>query len=247
MKAWLLVCGIVAPIQVVFFILAAALATPGYSHLSDTVSVLGAQGQPYAWFIGTGLVIYGLLICACARGLYLAVAPGRAAAWLWLSMTVHGVSVLCAGVLQDYTADHPDPLTFAGDLHGYLAYAAFVGLLAAMFFSGIVTRKRDGWNSHSPLTIAAALVSIAIVSLFFLEPLHPAQGLIQRGFYVLPMVWLALTSLHAYALTSGSERKAVFALSGGAPMGREELAGGTKQPMTSQDGHERPDRKPRRR
>ena len=41
-----MMCGLIAPLVVVTLIAVMASRTPGYSHVSDTVSDLAAQGVP---------------------------------------------------------------------------------------------------------------------------------------------------------------------------------------------------------
>jgi len=61
----LALCGLIALQQLlIIFIVVAAAVTPGYSHVSNTVSQLGSQDRPYPWIMNTGFIIYGLLIIA---------------------------------------------------------------------------------------------------------------------------------------------------------------------------------------
>jgi hypothetical membrane protein len=202
---WLTLCGIIAPLQIVVFILIAGALTPGYSHLSDTISQLGALGQPQPLVIGLGLVLYGLLVNAAALGLYRLSPPSAAAKLTLVALCAHGASVLLAGVFRDQPWGPGVHVTVGGTLHGYLALIAFGTLAVGIFaFARAVHGSRE-WGNFSLVSTLAGVLALAFSLLFLVESLYHVQGMVQRLFYLFPVVWMELVFVHAFNLASHHE------------------------------------------
>ena len=66
---WLSLCGVMAPPILIVFIIVAAFVTPGYSHISETVSQLGAQGRPHPEVMNAGFIIRPTGQWLCVRSI----------------------------------------------------------------------------------------------------------------------------------------------------------------------------------
>ena len=76
-KKLLALCGIAGPIIFALVVLILASLTPGYSHVADYMSELGATGAPYALFMNTlGFFLLGIMMIAFALGLHHGIKEG---------------------------------------------------------------------------------------------------------------------------------------------------------------------------
>lgn len=128
----LLWMGALAPILVAVIVLASASLTPGYSHVSDTISQLGAREAPHPMLIQIGLVGWGLLLEGLAWGLYRRLGKGSGARSVLVLLMVSGASVQLAAIIRDDPNVPSAASTIGGAVHGFLATLAFAGLLAAI-------------------------------------------------------------------------------------------------------------------
>ena len=133
-------------------VVVAGALTPGYSHRAETISRLGSPGQPLAFLVCAGLVLYGFLVAAAARPLGAAVpGPGRTLAGL---LRLYGAASVVAGLAPK---DAPGgPHTTGSDVHvaatvvgGAAVVAAMV--LAACFAPTRTGRRTSGMAGPSPL------------------------------------------------------------------------------------------------
>ena len=93
--------GIVAPLTMAVITFIAGLTTPGYNHLTDTISTLSGQDSASPDLMIAGFVCYGILITSFAFGLYLRLQKGIRSRVLWLALTLHGIGMILAGVFRD--------------------------------------------------------------------------------------------------------------------------------------------------
>ena len=131
---WLLLGGVIAPLILVIFIILAAIMPPGYSHLSETVSQLGAHGRPHPEIMNAGFITFGLLIIGFAYGLYRRFEISRTTKMLWLMLTIYGAGIILSGIFQDSVKSLSSFATVEGALHTVFAQTAFFSLVIGMWF-----------------------------------------------------------------------------------------------------------------
>lgn len=124
--------GALGPLLVSAFLIAGAAVTPGYSHLSDTVSQLAARGAPHPEVIQIGLVLWGALLEGLGWGLFRRLGPGPGPRAVQTLLTVSGAAIQLAAFVRDDPNVASAPSTLEGGVHGLLASLAFLGLFAAM-------------------------------------------------------------------------------------------------------------------
>ena len=67
----LAVCGIIGPILFTIVLITLGFLQPGYNHITQYMSELGAVNAPYANIKNTGLFIIGILIVFFSFGIYI--------------------------------------------------------------------------------------------------------------------------------------------------------------------------------
>jgi hypothetical protein len=193
--AWAALAG-----QVVFiasWIVGGALE-PGYSHVDQGVSELGARMASHPLIINAGLVIFGLTFVALAVAL-LAVLPARLAAALFVAA---GVAVILSGLIRldcGLSDPHCEALWRAGKLswhEGGHLWAGFVSrLLLALTPFALARALYPG--PVAPLALGAGLNGIAIgVLAFFLYGDDSAgDGLVQRFEFAVLHLWVLIVAV----------------------------------------------------
>lgn len=199
---WLALAGFVG--QVIFwgviFVLGALV--PGYSHVSNFISELGAVNAPYAPVQRVNFGVIGVSVLALAIGLD----RWNRMGWRhWIGVILlglTGIGVISAGVFQ---ADLANEQAMTNLYHGLSSLLAFLSALVGI---PIVTWRlaRDGqWPaySHRLLPAGVAVLLIAGFVIFRLSTGTWWVGLGQRIYVALITIWLAYHSFTLYQLSTG--------------------------------------------
>jgi hypothetical membrane protein len=185
----LLWVGAMAPPVVVAFALLGAAVTPGYSHVSDTVSQLAAREAPHPGVMQLGLLLWGLLLEGFAWGLYRS-RRGRGAKAVMMLLLISGASVQLAALVRDDPNIHGAASTVEGAVHGLLASIAFLSIVAAIVMFSRHMCADSGSNTVRRFSFRIA-TAIAIIGLVFeLQVLQQVEGLLQRLIYALVVLWM---------------------------------------------------------
>jgi hypothetical protein len=186
----LLWAGASAPLVVGILLVVGAAVTPGYSHVSDTVSQLAARGAPHPEVTQSGLVLWGLLLEGFAWGLYRRARRLREAKAVLILLLISGASVQLAAFVRDDPNIDTAPSTIEGAIHGLLASIAFLCLICAiaLFSRRLCAALGAKRFKQFSLGIAAAISIIGLV--FELQVFQQVEGLLQRLIYTLFVVWM---------------------------------------------------------
>jgi hypothetical protein len=192
---WIALAG--QAIFIVSWIVAGALE-PGYSHLDQAVSELGASDASHAWIVNAGLVVYGLSFVALGVAL-LGVLRSRLALALFV---LAGVTIVVAGLvpldcgLSDNRCEHmfrAGELSWHTDVHLWASLVSQL-LLAATPFAV----ARALWPAPvAQLAVAAGTFGLVIgVGSFFLYDVGDSpEGLIQRFGFLTVHVWVLIVAV----------------------------------------------------
>jgi hypothetical protein len=191
--------------QVVFiasWVVAGALE-PGYSHVDQGVSELGARGAEHPLIVNTGLVVFGLTFVALGAAL-LAVLPSRLAAALFV---VAGVAVIASGVIRldcGLSDAHCEALWRAGALSWHEGGHLWAGLISRVLLAltPFALARALFPGPAAPLAFGAGVAGLAIgLATFFLYGDDSAgDGLIQRFEFLVLHLWVLIVAvgiLHA--------------------------------------------------
>jgi len=194
---WLLLCGVLAPPVLAVFVIAAAAVTPGYSHLSDTVSQLGARGRPHPEVMNAGFIVYALLLSGFAHGLYRHLGRSTGARAVWLLLTICGLTIILSAIFQDDSMALGDVTTLEGILHGVFAQIAFFALVIGMTVFARVVYLKPEWRCFTQFSLAVVVLNLVLSLMFLIEVATPVEGALQRSFFGLSLAWLLAVSLRA--------------------------------------------------
>jgi len=197
---WLAFCGLLAPLVLAIFIIIAALITPDYSHISDTVSQLGAQGRPHPEVMSAGFILYGLLISGLAYSLYMLLGRKTGAKLVFLFLAVYGIGVVLSGFFQDGSKAPGAEMNLESTLHSVFAMIGFLSLVVTMWIFGRVVNKNPKWPGYTKLSILIAILNLGLSLLFMIGGLSSVEGLLQRFFYLISLIWIGAVAYRAYQL-----------------------------------------------
>jgi len=196
--------GVIIPPIVVLLVISAALVTPGYSHLSETVSALGTTGRPHPEIISYGLIASGLLVSGFAYGFFRLIRNYRYAGALLTSLLICGIGILLAGI---FSADpkETDALTMGGITHVVSIAIAFFFFLAAVVICIKKIFNDLKLNSYIKLSFVLVVVCLPLFILFFIPLCDSIEGLIERIILVIALLWLEVISLRLLSLAHSGE------------------------------------------
>ena len=191
-------CGALIPWVTAAFVIAASLANPGYSHVSETVSLLGTPEREHPELIRIGFVVLGVLTHCLAFGLYRVLGRGQRARVVLVLLAVCGTCVLLSGLFRDDPEAPGVQATLEGGLHSASAFGALWVLVLAMAGFAWAVRGDRAWSGFARLSIAVVVVVLLVSAGFAVGPLKPYEGLLQRFLYAVLLVWVEVVSLRAY-------------------------------------------------
>jgi hypothetical membrane protein len=197
--AWAAIAGQVA--FVAAWIVAGALE-PGYSHLDQAVSELGARGAAHPLIVNAGLVAMGLAVAALGFALPAALPPRRAArvaTWLFVAA---GLAIVVAGVipLDCGLSRHSCMQQFrAGDLswHEYVHLWASILSQVLLALTPFAVARALWPGPVAPLAVGAGAFGIVLgIVAFVLEGVDGVpDGLVQRIGLAVVHVWVVIVAI----------------------------------------------------
>lgn len=195
-EQWPYLCGILTLPVITLFIFAATLVSPGYSHVTDTISHLGGKGSPYPWIANAGIFLYGMLVLALAGGM---VRHFAASAWgkaLGSLLGINGASAIFAAVFETAWGEAPLEASVLGSsVHEVAARAGFVALAFAMVLFPAKVRKQPQWRGAERALQALAVCAVIFGLLFLFNAFPGYSGVVQRAFFAVCGVWLEVVAL----------------------------------------------------
>ena len=190
----LLWIGVAAPVLIVVLVLIAAAATPGYSHLYHAVSRLGIAGTPRPTILNASMIIYGLMMCVFAYAVYDRLGRNRNARLLSVTIAVHGIGVMFAGVFNDEFVGSGQMIPIEAIVHTTFAVISYAALLALMVVFNIILRNTPFRRRLIWFTAAVVLISMPLLALFIFKE-GSYFGLFQRVGYGITLFWVVIITL----------------------------------------------------
>lgn len=175
-------CGVAAPIILAGAALVAGLLRPGYDPLAQTLGDLGTMGGSAAAVMNiVGFGVTGVLVALLAVGLYLDVRGGAALKVLLLAvMMVAGAALILTGVF---------PSDSYPDIHTAAVYAVGGALGLAPMVGAVLFPQDPRWKPLWAYSLLTGIIALAVFALFVSDALPSSQGLVQRVYLAVPLLW----------------------------------------------------------
>ncbi len=177
----LILGGIAGPVLFTLVTIICAALRPGYNHLYDFISELGASGTPNAVLMNSlGFIPGGLMFSLFGLGLLLSGYQGGKFKAGSVLIIVFGLGVATAGI---FSCDVGCPIngTTEAVVHDRVSLVAFFSSITAMFLFGSSFKKTTSFHNlalYSKLSGAFTLLFLVIMILSY--PSETLSGLWQR-------------------------------------------------------------------
>lgn len=210
--------GVCAPMVLGFSVVIATALVPGYSHRYDTISELARPGVPYPRILEAGFIAYGALMLPLGVALIRYLTVTKTHLLLFALFVAYSLALAGAGIFRDSSTWVVASGLSAGQLHDYLALAAYGAALGILLLTGWSVRDKPGWRPFAWFSLVSALIAGGFGLLFQLEHALGLGGLYQRGFCGATVLWVLVLSLRLIRATGwrypSGERSLPFIPSG---------------------------------
>jgi len=194
----LAICGIIGPILFTIVLITLGFLHPGYNHITQYMSELGAVNAPYGNIKNTGLFIAGILIVSFSFGMHIDLNNKKTKATILGSSLVFisGLSFLLLGF---FPCD-PDCINFTtiGTIHGYLAMTAQFPLIIAPYFLLTIFKNNKKWYGIYYYSIVSIILGIIFFAVYQSYIFEGYVGLFQRISFGIPILWIEIIAIKIF-------------------------------------------------
>lgn len=180
-----------------FFVAVSAVATlmaPGYSSLSDTMSMLMGPGIPHPWIFQLGVVGYALLIQFLGPLLYERV-RGWDGALLCALVCIYSLAGILAAVFRNGYYEPVLGQFSENTIHDLVARISFSAVVLLSILTSWVFRNQKRWSVWRYYCLLIGVSVLALVIPFELEVWPDYLGLMQRALFGVTILWVFVTAL----------------------------------------------------
>lgn len=195
-------CGVLSLLVLAAATIAGGMAYPGYNHLTQYISELGATGAPTSQAVSLAFMVSGSLLAAfwllCA-GLF----PRSVLSILGFGLSaLNGVGLLLGGVFRcDFECSTAD-LSPAAVLHDVFGGVGYLCGIVGVFLLGIASR---GWPQGRGLFGLSLICGIpAALAIWLIHPDFEWYGAAQRIVEIALAVWTMAVALRVQTSTRGT-------------------------------------------
>jgi hypothetical membrane protein len=192
-------CGVLSLLVLAAATIAGGMAYPGYDHLTQYISELGATGAPTSRDVSLAFMVSGALLTAfwllCTalfpRSLLSIIAFGLSA--------LNGIGLVLGGVFRcDFKCSTVD-LSPAAVLHDVFGGVGYLCGIAGLFIVGIAAR---GWPQGRGLFGLSLICGIpAALAIWLIHPAFEWYGAAQRVVEIALAVWTLAVALRVRTST----------------------------------------------
>lgn len=190
--------GVLGPVLFSTVVIVAASYRPGYSHIRQFISELGATGSENAALMNyAGFLLGGLLIASFGVSLLGKLPNNRTTRIASVLVSLFGLGVAASGLVSCDIGCPQGSGTTENLVHNAIGPIAFLSLIAATLVLGIYW-----WYEHNGRVLASYSVCTGVASLLSLALLvasleaREMTGLWQRILLGLLFCWCIVVALH---------------------------------------------------
>lgn len=189
-------CGLIAPVVFVIVVLVLAGAQPGYSHLHQYISELGAIGEINAvWVNYLGIFWFGLSLILFAPAFYQLIRPGKRASTVCGALVLTGIGFIVLAVSPCDAGCSLNSPSLMAQIHNNAAIICFVLMISV---TGVLSVRRvTGYQPtfyYSFCLIMTVLLVFSFIKINLIGYQGPYAGLFQRLFIGIFSIWLICTA-----------------------------------------------------
>jgi hypothetical protein len=194
----LALCGVAAPIIFAITVLVAGFLTPGYNSVTQLISELGIQGEPFGPAVNIlAFGVVGILLAAFAYALYHVFRPRWTVTMGTAMVVLAGFSFLIMAFVHCDQGCAPE--SFTGNLHLVLGFLAIVAGVIASFTFTFVMFREETWNGYWQYSFATGIIVIGLLPFFISFP--DFAGFLQRVMVGVIFLWTEVLAIHIFRKT----------------------------------------------
>lgn len=188
-------CGVLSLLVLAVAAVAGGLASPGYDHLTQYISELGATGAPTSRGVSLAFIVSGGLLAAfwllCA-GLF----PRSLLSILGFGLsTLNGVGLLLGGVFRCDAGCAVENPSLSGILHEAFGGLGYLGGIVGVFLVGAAARNWPRGRGLFGLSLICGIP--AALAIWLIHPGFEWLGAAQRVVEIALAVWTVAVALRA--------------------------------------------------
>lgn len=197
-------CGILAPVLFAVVTAVLGLVEPGYSHVEEVVSMLGATDAPYSIVQRSNFVVSGVMLVVFAGALHRHLTDDR---WAWLGpalLALAGVGWAGAGVFP-IAGGGPGPADWSAltsMLHEATAGVFFYGMLASIYLLSRRLSADPRWRGYDRYSRWASVTGLGLILFYGATGSDGAavlpDGLLQRLYLVWVGACVVVLAVHLF-------------------------------------------------
>ncbi|MTK64162.1 MAG: DUF998 domain-containing protein [Methanobacterium sp.] len=192
-------CGIIAPIFFTIMVIIESLLRPGFSQIYSTVSELGLGHLAILQIMN--FVIFGFLLICFTVGFsrYLKTRSGKTVTALLITFSI---AVMLAGVafLFQWTSPY-NAVILAHSVASIIGfYAIFIAQI--LTWQALKGSDQDIWRNYRIYSLISGFVTLIVL---FYIPFSPYQGLFERVFIAVWLIWIEVTAIKLYRLSKSRD------------------------------------------
>lgn len=188
-----LFCGMIAPVILGITVLVIGYITPGYNPVSDSVSLMGTQEQPYAWLLSSGYWLYGVLMCFAIYGLNRIFNDVPQMKLLSTLLGIHALGTILLAVFPDSTTSFNREM-----IHNFISFLAYTPLLAMIYIFRNIIKDNSSFSRLRFFGLFVLLINLPLPFVHMVEPLSSIGGLLQRVMCACSFMWLRFAFYSLY-------------------------------------------------
>ena len=190
-----LITGMAGALAVVLLTVVGGANFPNYSHVSQFISELGADGAPNARLINLGgFLPAGIFLSAFAVFAWRSLPRSGTTTFGMLGLALFALGYLVAAFFPCENDCRPAEPTVSQAIHNLFGLAGYLAAPASLFALGWQARR---WSEATHLAVLGLIGSaVALLGLLFLSPDFRYVGLAQRVLEGSVLIWIMGCSLY---------------------------------------------------
>jgi hypothetical protein len=194
----LAMAGMAGPLVLAVTDFTAALTSPNYSLVKDSISSLALTSL--GWLQTIGFLAIGLLVEIFTAGLLFNIKGARGFRLSIGLLVFFGFALLLIGAFRTDPVGAPD--TIEGTIHGLTATSAFWIFPAAMLIIAPSLRKDPNWKSIFRYTVITGVLAVALVITLGVLPDEASWfGLLERIIVANMIIWVEVAAIKLLLLS----------------------------------------------
>lgn len=188
-------CAVLGALWLLAMVIVGGATFPGYSHVSQYISELGANGAPQGWLVSyAGFLPVGVLICAFGVFAWLAAPRSLLSTLGFIGVELFSVGYVAATFFRCDYGCRPEEPSVSQQMHNMFGLLGYLFAPLCLLLLGLAARK---WPKAGALALHGYLsAALALVGLGTLTPDSPFAGVSQRLIEAAMLSWVVACGLY---------------------------------------------------